>query len=110
MFTIAARASEAKSSMKPIFKQVLGNKRLRIETRMMLTQSLVLSRSTYNSHIWSELRIGEIRKFKSEIMSMLRRVAGMQSHAESNDHHNDAAVLAETMAMSPEELLAIGRL
>ena len=51
-----------------------------------------------------------MRKFKSEIMSILRRVAGMQSHAESNDHHNDAAVLAETMAMSPEELLAIGRL
>ena len=57
MFTIAARASEAKSSMKPIFRRALGNKRLRIETRMMLTQSLVLSRSTYNSHIWSELRI-----------------------------------------------------
>ena len=107
---IAEGFCKARAAMRPIQHIVLCNPQFALKSRVNLASSLVLSKPSFNSHVWPQLNKGETKNFITGVNDIYRKIAGRITTSNNVNHYDNEGVSVHLQVALPQELLTCARL
>ena len=108
-YEVRTRIGMAYSAFQFISSPVLCNRRLPVEVRLKLFRALVLSKLFYGAGAWSPLPATTLKRLRTAIAKMLRRLLGGTSSS-TTSWESTATIFARAQLLEPEAYIALERL
>ena len=105
---VRTRIGMAYSAFQCISGTVLCNRRLPVAVRLKLFRALVLSKLYYGAGAWSPLTATTLKRLRSAIVKMLRRILG--SASPTTEWETTTATFGRAQLLEPEAYIALERL